>query len=314
MRQVHAPTPDQRELFVRVAASALNRADLLQCRGLYPAPPGSPENIPGLEYAGEVIATGDDVTQWSVGDRVMGIVGGGAAAEFLCVHEEEALPVPTGLSSVEAAAIPEAYLTAYDAAVLQGGLSTGQWVAVNAVGSGVGTALVQIARYIGAHVIGSSRTQAKLDSAQRLGLTASVLGASEELAQATLKATEGRGAHVIVDLVGGAGLAALVGATHHRGALILVGLLAGARSELPLAKVLMKRLRIQGTVLRSRGHDEKRELVHAFRRELITAFEGPSPALKPVIDRVISWREVASGHEALGRNATTGKIVLEHVD
>jgi NADPH2:quinone reductase len=314
MRQVSEPHPGPRDLVVRVAASALNRADLLQCRGLYPAPAGAPADIPGLEYAGEVIQVGEAVSQWSIGDRVMGIAGGGAAAELICVHEEEALPTPVGLSSVQAAAIPEAFMTAYDAGILQGGLEAGQWVAVNAVGSGVGTALVQIARHLGAHVVGSSRTQAKLDAACELGLTEPVLGASSELGRAALEVTKRRGVHVIVDLVGGAGLTDLIGGLRHRGALILVGLLGGVRADLPLARVLMKRLRLQGTALRSRGHEERRALARAFRRELSPAFEGPRPTLRPVIDRVIPWREIASGHEALVANATTGKIVLEHID
>ncbi|MGB0589224.1 MAG: NAD(P)H-quinone oxidoreductase [Myxococcota bacterium] len=314
LRQVADPAPGPNELLVGVHASALNRADLLQCRGLYPAPPGAPKDIPGLEYAGEVLETGAAVTQWSKGDRVMGIVGGGAAAERLCVHEDEALPTPAGLTSTQAAAIPEAFMTAYDAAVLQGGLSANQWVSVNAVGSGVGTALVQIARHLGAHSVGSSRTEAKLEVARRLGLTEAVLGASPELAAATLQATEQRGAHVVVDLVGGAGLSPLVGALQRCGTLILVGLLGGLAAEIPLARVLTKRLRIQGTVLRSRSHEEKRELALSFRRELLSAFDGPSPALAPLIDRVIPWQNVATGHEALEQNATTGKIVLEHVD
>ena len=309
---VAPPQPGAQEILVRVAASALNRADLLQCRGLYPAPPGAPKDIPGLEYAGEVVAHGAAVTKWAVGDHVMGIVGGGAGAELLCVHQDEAIPVPEGLSFIEAAAIPEAFLTAFDAAVTQGGLSAGDWLAVNAVGSGVGTALVQIARFKGAKVIGSSRTQTKLDFTHPLGLTAPVLGSSDELANATIEATQGRGADVVIDLVGGPGLKALVGALAPRGTLILVGLLGGARAELPLATLLTKRLRVQGTVLRSRGHDEKRELAHTFCRDLITAFTGSTPALRPVIDRVIPWQDVAQGHRALENHATAGKIVLEH--
>jgi len=312
LREVADPTPGPCDVLVRVAASALNRADLLQCRGLYPAPAGAPADIPGLEYAGEVVATGAGVTRWTVGDRVMGIVGGGAAAERLVAHEDEALRVPPGLSDTDAAAIPEAFMTALDAAVLQGGLVSGGRVAVNAVGSGVGTALVQIARHIGGHSIGSSRTAAKLDAARLFGLDVPVLGSSPELAEAARAATDGRGADVVVDLVGGPGLGSLIRALRPGGALILVGLLGGHRAEVPLATVLMKRLRVQGTVLRSRSHAEKAALARAFEERLMSGFEGATPALRPVVDHVLPWADVADGHRSLAANATTGKVVLDH--
>ena len=314
LQEVPDPSPGPHEILVRVSASGLNRADLLQCRGLYPAPPGVPADIPGLEYAGVVEAKGDKVTRWSEGDRVMGIVGGGAAAERLVTHEAEALPIPGNLSDTDAAAIPEAFMTAFDAAVLQGGLGQGDWVALNATASGVGTALIQIARYLGAHSVGASRTPSKLAQAEALGLDVAVCGESEALMEAAKKASGGQGVAVVVDLVGGKGLGTLVQALRPRGALILVGLLGGARTELALAPVLTRRLRIQGSVLRSRGHDEKRRLREAFEAQLITGFEGTRPPLTAVIDRVVPWSEVADAHRALMSNETTGKIVLSHRD
>ncbi|MDP6944536.1 MAG: NAD(P)H-quinone oxidoreductase, partial [Myxococcota bacterium] len=301
-----------RDILVRVAASALNRADLLQCRGLYPAPAGSPKDIPGLEYAGEVVATGGEVTRWSLGDRVMGVVGGGAAAELVAVHEDEAVPTPKELSLTDAAAIPEAFMTAFDAAILQGGLAPGGWVAVNAVASGVGTALVQIARRLGARTVGSSRTPAKLDAVRSLGLDVPVVGASAELGAAANEATENRGVDLVVDLVGGEALPSLVHALGPRGTLMLVGLLGGPRADLPLARVLMRRLRVQGTVLRSRDHEEKQMLARAFEAQLLPGFQGEQPTLQPVVDRVLPWALVAEGHRALAANATSGKVVLDH--
>jgi NADPH:quinone reductase len=313
LRDVADPALGPRDVLVRVGASGLNRADLLQCRGLYPAPPGAPADIPGLEYAGEVVATAPDVTRWSVGDHVMGIVGGGAAAELVAVHEDEALRVPAGMKDSDAAAIPEAFMTAYDAAVLQGGLEAGGWVAVNAVGSGVGTALVQIARHLGAHSVGSSRTEAKLGLARTLGLDEHVLGSSAELAEAAKRVTRGDGVQVAVDLVGGEGLTSLITALRTGGVLILVGLLGGVKAEVPLARLLMKRLRLQGTVLRSRGHDEKAALARAFESRLLAGFVGVSPTLRPVVDRVLPWEHVADGHRALANNETVGKVVLTHL-
>ena len=310
--EVAPPEPGAKQLLVRVHASAINRADLLQCQGRYPAPPGVPEAIPGLEYAGEVIALGEGVTQWRCGDRVMGIVGGGAGAELVCVHEDEALPVPAALSFEEAAAIPEAFLTAYDAACLQGKLEAGQCLGFNAAGSGVGTALIQIAAHIGAHTIGSSRTESKLHAAAELGLNHPVLGSSDALATAIKASSAAQGADVIVDFVGGPALSALIGAAAYQGSLIIVGLLGGLKSEISLGHVLMKRLRIQGTVLRSRALREKAELVRQFRAHLIDSFEGPEPSLRPVIDHVRPWTEVAEAHQALASNATFGKIVLMH--
>ena len=312
LREVAEPVPGPYEVLVRVHASALNRADLLQRRGLYPAPPGSPADIPGLELSGEVAALGPHVTRLSVGDRVMAIVGGGAGAELALVHEREAIRVPDGMDLTAAAAIPEAFVTAFDAAVLQGGLGSGQWLAINAVGSGVGTAAIQIARALGARSVGSSRTASKLERATPLGLDVAIEGDSAALAAGARTATSNVGAAVVVDLVGGPGISALLGALRPCGQLVLVGLMGGIKADVPLATVLRKRLRVRGTVLRSRPVEEKIAVARAFEDRMAPLFAGDRRALVPVIDRVIPWQQVADGHRALEANETFGKVVLRH--
>jgi len=303
------PQPGPFEVRVRVAASALNRADLLQRRGLYPAPRGAPAQIPGIEMAGVVESLGAHVTRWQLGDQVMAVVGGGANAELVVLHEREAVRVPTGLDLVSAAAIPEVFMTAFDAAVLQGGLASGQWLAVNAVGSGVGTAAIQIARAIGARSIGSSRTPDKLVQAVGLGL-----GAGGPDLVAAARAVTGEGdpgiAAVVLDLIGGPGLAATLSVLRPRGTLVLVGLVAGLRAELPLDLVLRRRLHVVGTVLRARPIEEKLALAQAFEERIVPLFEANM--LVPVVDRVLPLAAIAEGHRALEANETFGKVVLDH--
>ena len=311
VREVPDPTIGPDELLVRVEASALNRADLLQRRGLYPAPAGCPKDTPGLELAGTVVAVGARVTRFGPGARVMGLVGGGAAAELAVLHEREALAVPTGLSVTEAAAIPEAFMTAFDAIILQGGLQGGQWLALDAAASGVGTAAVQIARALGAHSLGSTRTAAKLDRLAALGLDRGVCGTTADLAAAA-RALPGAGAAVALSLVGGATTPDLLAALRPGGTAVLVGLMAGAKAELPLGAILQRRLRLIGTVLRSRPLEEKIALARAFEDRLLPFFGGAAPRLVAVVDQTFPLSAVAAAHAALEANTSVGKIVLTH--
>ncbi len=306
-----APTPGPSELLVRVEASALNRADLLQRRGFYPAPPDAPQDIPGLEFAGVVTATGNYVTRYAVGDKVMGIVGGGACAEMLTIHERAALRCPTGLSPVECAAIPEAFVTAWDAVCIQGGLESGQWLAIDAVASGVGCAAVQLAHHLGARSIGSSRTEAKLSALTAMGLDVAVHGDQQALAEAARDAC-GPGAAVVLELVGGPGVAAMIGALRPQGTLVLVGLMAGLKAELSLATLLRKRIHLVGTVLRSRPVEEKLALAQRFDDTIVPLFEGDAPRLRPTVDSTFALADIARAHERMERNVNVGKIVLEH--
>jgi putative PIG3 family NAD(P)H quinone oxidoreductase len=309
LRSVPRPTPGPNQSLVRVHASGVNRADILQRKGLYPAPEGAPQDIPGLEFAGEVVSCGEG--SFSPGDRVMGIVAGGAAAEYLVVDTGHLLPTPTHLSDEQAAAIPEAFLTAFDAAVLQGGLGPQQWLGINAVGSGVGTAAVQIARYLGASVIGASRTADKVKRCEALGLTEGVVGASDDLAKACSERLGTQPLSVVVDLLGGSELSALLRCLRPKGRLILVGLLAGRKAELPLGLLLTQRLQLHGTVLRGRHTEEKRLLTQLFAERILEGF-GVTGSLRPLVDEVLPWSQVREAHQRLEDNATFGKLVLRH--
>jgi NADPH:quinone reductase-like Zn-dependent oxidoreductase len=238
----------------------------------------------------------------------MGIIGGGAHAEYLCVHEREALPVPSGLSWEQAAAIPEVFLTAYDAIFRQLDVRPGERLLIHAIGSGVGTAALQLAITGGITVIGTSRSASKLAKAAGLGLAVGIDTSRDDWLVQIAQVTNDEGVNAIVDLVGGNFLAGNITVLAPRGRLILVGLTAGARAELNLAAVLGKRLRIIGTVLRARPLEEKIALAREFSDRVIPLFD--SGRLRPVIDRVFSFAEIRAAHELMESNATFGKIVL----
>lgn len=329
VREVAMPAPGPGELLVRVRAAGLNRADILQRLGRYPAPPGSPSDIPGLEYAGEVAALGPApegaAPRWRVGDRAMGLVGGGACAEYLVVHAETAIAVPEawpGLHAADgagsprperdalvlAAAVPEVFLTAYDALVLQLGLRAGESILIQAVSSGVGTAAVQLARAVGARTIGTSRSAAKLARALPLGLDVGVDTSREDVVEVVRRETGGRGVDVVLDLVGGPALDANLRALAPRGRMIVVGLTAGRSAPLDLGTVLSRRLTIVGTTLRSRPLEEKARLARAFERGVLPLFAAGR--LRPVLDRAVPMARVADAHRDMEANTHFGKLVL----
>jgi NADPH:quinone reductase len=303
-------TPGPSELLVRVRATALNRADLLQLKGHYPPPPGAPPDIPGLEYAGEVVAVGPRVRRFQPGARVMGLVSGGAWAEQLTVHEREAISMPEGLDFPDAAALPEVYLTAFDALVLQGGLRPGETVLVHAVASGVGSAAALLCRAMGARVVGTGRNASKLERAREWGVahTVHVPGSPPRFAQAVREATGGAGADLALDLVGGDYVPETLEALALQGRAMLVGLVAGNQAQLNLGVILAKRLRITGTTLRSRPLEEKIAVAQAAERHLLPLFR--SGALKPVIDAVVPIQDIRQALQRLASNETVGKIVL----
>ncbi len=309
LRDVPDPRPGRGEILVRVRATAVNRADLIQRSGHYPAPPGSPSDIPGLEYAGEVAEIGDGVTEHRVGDRVFGLAGGGTYAELLSVPARTATPLPGALSFTEAAAIPEAFITAWDAMVTQARLGPGETVLVHAAGSGVGTAVVQIARALCCRCIGTARTPAKLERARALGLDTGIVPDEKGFARAVLEATGGRGVDVVIDLVGGSYAAESLGCAAQRGRLVLVGLLAGSRAELSLGAIMGKRLRIFGTMLRARPLEEKILVAQEFARHVVPLFTAGR--LVPVVERVLPLASAAEAHTILAANEGFGKIVLE---
>jgi putative PIG3 family NAD(P)H quinone oxidoreductase len=308
LRELPDPLPGPGEIRVKVHATALNRADLLQRRGLYPAPPDSPADIPGLEFAGVVEVLGPRASRFKVGDKVMGVVGGGAYAERLVLHERAAVRSPAGMDLTQAAAIPEAYFTAFDALILQAGLRSGERLLIHAVGSGVGTAAVQVARLIGARTLGTARSEEKLRKAQRLGLETAIVAREPKFAEEVKKATGGAGVDVVLDLVGGAYLEENVRALAPRGRQVVVGLVAGTSAPLNLGALLAKRLEIRGTVLRSRPLEEKIAVAQAFERQILPALD--SGALRPVVDEVMPMAEVQQAHRRMESNETFGKLVL----
>jgi putative PIG3 family NAD(P)H quinone oxidoreductase len=305
-----APTADR--VRVRVHAAGLNRADILQRRGHYPAPPGYPTNIPGLEFAGEVDSIGQEVRIWKIGDRVFGITGGGAQAEFVVVPESNLARIPAELDWVQAGAMPEVFITAHDALFTRGSLHLGDRVLIHAAASGVGTAAIQVAHAAGATVYGTSRTADKLQRLHELnlGLDQSVAVGSEpgNFVEAVQKWTNGAGVDVILDLVGGNYLAPNLEALTSRGRLICVGTTAGAKSEIDLGLLMRKRATIIGTMLRGRSIEEKAEATRRFASSVLPLVSRG--AIRPIIDRVYPANEIRDAHERMESNASFGKIVL----
>lgn len=304
IREVPPPVPKPDELLVRVWATGLNRADLLQRRGRYPAPPGVPADVPGLELAGEVAETGADVQGWKPGDRIMAIVAGGAYAEYARVPAGHALPIPDGWTFEQAAAVPEAFVTAFDAMMLQADLRAGDRVLVHAVGSSVGVAALQLAKAADAVVAGTSRTEAKLERAAALGLDRPVLVRDRFEPDAALTDW----ADLIVELVGGPYLVGDLRAVAPRGRIVLIGLTGGREATLDLGELLTKRVSLVGTVLRTRSRDEKNRLLATFRERVLPLFA--SGRLRPVVDRVFPAGQVAEAHRYLEANRNFGSVVL----
>ena len=307
VREVERPEPGLRQLLVRVRASGLNRADLMQRAGKYPAPAESPQDVPGLEYAGTVEAVGPGVTLWKKGDRVMGIVGGGGYAEYVVVQERTAVRVPAGIDLADAGAIPEVFMTAFDAIFRQMSLSEGETVLIHAVGSGVGTAAVQLAQSAGVRSIGTSRTAEKIDRALELGLDVGVLG-DENWPDRVLKASGGDGVDVILDLVGGAYLEGNLRVLAREGRHIVVGVPSGAKGEIDLRLLMGKRALIKGTVLRARPLEEKISLAREFEHRVCPLFAARK--IRPIVDSTYRPEEAGDAHRAMAENRNFGKILL----
>jgi len=306
-RDVPPPEPGPGEIRVRVRAFGINRADLLQRLGRYPAPPGEPADILGLEFAGTVSALGPGAAQFAVGDAVMGISGGGAYAEDVVVPEGHAVAIPPSLDAVVAAAVPEAFVTAHDA-LRRAGVRDGQWVLIHAVASGVGLAVLQLARAWGARCVGTSRTAAKLVEAKMLGLDVAVDTSLGGFKETVLAATDG-GVHAVIDLIGGSAFPETLATLRSGGHLVLVGLTAGRTAELDLGLVLRHRLHIEGTVLRPRSRAEKAAAVAAFADDVLPLLAAGT--VRPVVHTVFPFDRVADAHRLMETNANVGKIVVE---
>ena len=307
---VPAPVPARGEVLVRVRTAGLNRADLLQRRGLYAPPPGTRADVPGLELAGEVLGVGDAVTSWRPGDRVMAICSGEGQAELAVAHERMLVPIPASLSFEEAGALPEAGITAHDALFTLGGLRPGWTVLLHAVGSGVSTIALQLAKAAGATVIGTSRSAEKLERARALGLDHGILVGRDaaRFADETRRLTGGRGCPLVVDFVGAAYARENVAALAVRGVLVVVGTMGGADAATDLRALMQKRASIVGTTLRMRPLEEKIAATRAFARDALPLVAAGR--VRPVVDEVLPFERAREAHERLERNDSFGKLVL----
>jgi NADPH2:quinone reductase len=307
IEEVDDPIAGRDELVVDVEHTAVNRADILQRMGMYPDPRRTLIEIPGLEYSGVVAAVGADVVGWAVGDRVMGIEAGGCYADKVVTHARQALPVPPSVASVDAAAIPEVFLTAWDALVVQGGLTSGRWALVHAGASGVGTAAIQIAKAIGARVAVTC-SGGKADACRALGADV-VLDRSPADWLGELRSMIPGGVDVVLDVIGGDEVDRNLQAARMDGTIIQVGLMGGASAPVNVGLILSKRLTWIGTTLRARPLERKLALSQRFIDEMLPLFEAGS--LKPVIDSRYPFEQIADAHRHMEANANIGKILVD---
>jgi putative PIG3 family NAD(P)H quinone oxidoreductase len=305
---VATPAPGPCSIRVRVHAAGVNRADVMQRRGNYPPPPGIIANVPGLEYAGVVDELGAGVTRWQTGDRVMGLVGGGAYAEHVVTHEDEAMQIPDAMAFADAAAIPEAFLTAHDALHARLGIQPHESVLIHAVASGVGTAASQLAKALGCFVLGTARTAWKLERVSEYGVDVAIDVAKSNFVDVALAHTAGRGVNAIMDLVGGNYLTPNVQAIAPLGRIAVIGLVAGAVAPLDMRMLLNKRATIVGTVMRARSLGEKIEVARAFERDALPLLENGQ--VRAVVDKVLPMEAAAEAHRIVEANENVGKIVL----
>lgn len=308
IEEVPDPVVGVDEVLIEIASTALNRADLLQVLGLYPNPRPSSLEIPGLEFSGTVVAVGDRVTLWKLGDEVMAIDAGGAYAERIAVHERQLMAVPDRVEVRDAAAIPEVFLTAWDALVVQGGLTSGRWALVHAGGSGVGTAGIQIAKAIGARVAVTC-SAGKVQACRQLGADVVIDYGSQDFVAEARGATGGRGVDVILDVIGGDYIDRNLQAVASQGRVVQVGLMGGGSASINMGLVLTKRVSLIGTVLRARPIEEKVALTQRFIREMLPLFA--SGELRPIVDSRYPFAQIADAHRYMATNANTGKILID---
>jgi len=288
------PVPGPSEVLVRATHAALNPADVAQRAGNYPAPPGSPADVPGLEVAGTIVACGEAVTTWRAGDRAFGLVGGGGLADMVAVHERHLARIPDNLTDREAAAVPEAFITAHDAVFTRAGLAMGETLLVNGASGGVGTAAVQLGAAAGARVLANARSHR--EALADLGAEPCVL-------------SEARGVDVVLELVGAANLSGSLEALAIRGRIIVVGTGAGADADLSLRLLMGRRATLMGTLLRARPMEEKAAAVQVFAHSVVPHLAAGR--VRPVIDRVFPVAEAAAAFDHLSAPGKLGKVLLE---
>ena len=306
-RQIPRPEPAHGEILIKVAAAGVNRPDTIQRMGLYPPPPGAPET-PGLEVAGEVVATGPGVTLWKTGDRVCALVGGGGYAEYCVAHEAHALPVPHGLSMTEAAALPETFFTVWANVFERGALKAGETLLVHGGSSGIGTTAIQLASLFGASVIATAGSAEKCAACLKLGAAAAIDYKTQDFVAETRRLTDNRGADVILDMVGGDYIPRNIQAAAVDGRIVSIAFLNGATTEVNFMPVMLKRLTLTGSTLRPRSIEEKASLARTLREKVWPLIEAGR--VKPLIDTVFPLKDAARAHALMEKSSHIGKIVL----
>jgi NADPH2:quinone reductase len=308
LRDIEPPAIGPGHVRVKVEGIGVNRADLLQVRGLYPAPPGVDPRIPGLEYAGTITEIGEQVLLHKVGDRVMGLVPGASYAEQIVTTEREAIPVPAGMDSVTAASIPEDFMTAYRAMYIEGGLLPGQWAMVRPATAGVGLAAVQLIRALGGRSLGTSRNSERLQEAVRLGLDVPLLESDGDLPGRVKAATGGEGVALILDMLGGEAFADNIASLKLEGSMVMIGRMTPGNGELDPSQMLMRRLRIRGMTMRSQPLEERIRIARIFSERLLPQFERGR--LEPMVSLVHDFEQAPQAHLDMANNKHLGKIVI----
>jgi NADPH2:quinone reductase len=305
------PVPGEGEVLVAVAAAGVNRPDVVQRQGRYPPPPGAPD-IPGLEIAGVVAAAGPGTERFREGDRVVALVPGGGYAEFCVAQEGAVMPLPSPLTLAEAAGVPEALLTVWHNVFERGGLRPGEWLLVHGGTSGIGTTAIQIAKAFGGLVVATAGSEAKCAACRDLGADVVVNYRSEDFVAAVRAATAGRGADVILDIVGGDYLARNLDAAAEDGRVVQIATQAGPKTSIDLRRILLKRVTLTGSTLRSRAPAFKAELARAVEEAVWPVIADGR--FRPVIDSVFPLEEVVEAHRRIDGGEHIGKIILTMSD
>jgi NADPH2:quinone reductase len=301
------PTPGAGEILVKVAAAGVNRPDVMQRMGQYPPPPGAPD-IPGLEIAGEVVACGAGVTRWKQGDKVMALVVGGGYAEYCLAHESHALPVPSGLSLIEAAAVPETFFTVWYNAFERGRLAAGETALIHGGTSGIGTTAIQLAKAFGARAIATAGTPEKCEACRKLGAEVAINYKTEDFVEATKKATGGRGADLVLDIIGGDYIERNYEAAAVEGRILQIAFQSSPRATVDFRRLMLKRLTHTGSTLRARAVADKAAIARAIEAKVLPLIAAGR--VKPVIDSTFALREAAAAHARMDSSQHIGKIVL----
>lgn len=306
LAEIETPTPGHGEILIRVEAAGVNRPDTIQRMGLYPPPPGAPAT-PGLEVAGEVVATGAGVTRWKTGDRVCALVGGGGYAEYCVAHEAHALPAPKGLSMTEAAALPETFFTVWTNVFERGALKAGETFLVHGGTSGIGTTAIQLGVIFGSTVIATAGSSEKCKACERLGAHA-VNYREQDFVEEAKKLTDGRGVDVILDMVGGDYIERNIKAAATDGRIVSIAFLNGSTANVNFMPVMLKRLTLTGSTLRPRSVEEKAAIAAALEAKVWPLIEAGR--VKPLIDKVFPLAQASDAHALMEKSSHIGKIVL----